>query len=448
MAATATVEVDGSAILSLDGTDHKFAGTSVETTRLRIRELVAEYAAKTGQPQTLKAHDSTGTWQTIIHPDGRTEAVSAPAAGDAAEPLIAAEEPAKPEITCDTSVRRSKVTSRVALSAVGLLLIACAAAAAVTITSNPAPVPTSAASSTGPLWTVPENVTALAAAGAVVAGTSDGSLALYEGTTGKAIPMQGKVAVPDAGLVKAASGDGFTVISVSEGSGVAVVQGTVHPYEGKGAVLDRGPVPVLVGGTAQAKTFWVFRDGVPVQVQPPERGNSLFGGLPGGGSIWAAAGGKVTYVPASGAPRTVPLLPPVPGATVGTWLSVGEATATILWKAGNSHVLAEHDTSAEGKGEIKAKTALEDGDTVSTDSGLTVLRHKDGTSEAYPATGNDQRCADPVITSKTLWCPGPDSAWRSGTASVHGQPAAAGAGFALVFQDSHTQVLPTTQPTK
>ncbi|MFC8041562.1 hypothetical protein ACFUOZ_19600 [Paenarthrobacter sp. NPDC057355] len=448
MAATATVEADGSAILSLDGIDHKIGGTSVDTTRLRIRELVTEYAAKTGQPQTLQAHDSTGTWQTIIHPDGRTEAVSSRADAGPSETLPAAEESAEPEIPRDTSFRRFKVTSRVVLSAAGGLLIACAVTAAVSITSNPAPATPPAATGTGPLWTIPENVTALAAAGLVVAGTSDGSLALYEGPTGKAIPMQGKVAVPDAGLVKAASGDGLTVISVSEASGVAVVQGTVHPYEGKGAVLDRGPVPVLVGGTAQAKTFWVFNDGAPVQVQPPERGNSLFGGLPGGGSIWAAAGGKVTYVPASGAPRTIPLLPPVPGATVSTWLSAGEATTTILWKAGNSHVLAEHDTSAEGKGEIKAKTALEDGDTVSTDSGLTVLHHKDGTSEAYPATAHDPRCADPVITSKTLWCPGPDSAWRSGTASVPGQPAAAGAGFALIFQDNHTQVLPTTQPTK
>lgn len=76
MSATATIETDGSAILNLDGKDHKIPATNVVTTRLRIRELVTEHAARTGEPQTLVAHDESGSWDVVIHPDGRTETVN------------------------------------------------------------------------------------------------------------------------------------------------------------------------------------------------------------------------------------------------------------------------------------------------------------------------------------------------------------------------------------
>ncbi|MFK4637162.1 hypothetical protein, partial [Paenarthrobacter histidinolovorans] len=256
-------------------------------------------------------------------------------------------------------VRRGKTRTGLVLAAAGIAVAVCAIAGVAAITQ--ASAPSSASSDAGRLWSVPDEVSVVAAAGDLVAGTDKGALVLFEGTTGKPVPVEGTVTVDDPSKVRAVSGGGLSVIAVSETSGVAVAGGTARAYEGKGALLDRGPVPVLVGGTAEARTFWVFRDGVPAQVQPPAAGNSIFGGLADGGSVWAASGGKVTYVPSKGGPRTVALAPPVPGATVSSWLSVDETTAVVLWKAGSSRVLAEHSTTAEGEGAVAAKVALAEG---------------------------------------------------------------------------------------
>lgn len=70
MSITATIQEDGSAVLNLDGQSKKIAGIDVDTTRERIRELVVEYAAQTGQRQTLQAHEATGAWEVYVFPDG------------------------------------------------------------------------------------------------------------------------------------------------------------------------------------------------------------------------------------------------------------------------------------------------------------------------------------------------------------------------------------------
>ncbi|MFK4637112.1 hypothetical protein, partial [Paenarthrobacter histidinolovorans] len=85
--------------------------------------------------------------------------------------------------------------------------------------------------------------------------------------------------------------------------------------------------------------------------------------------------------------------------------------------------------------------------TVTPVSGTTVLR-QGGVSVVFPAGADDPRCADPVMTSKTLWCPGSDDAWVSANATVQGQPAVAGTGFALVIKDGRTQAVPTHQPSE
>lgn len=299
-------------------------------------------------------------------------------------------------------------------------------------TTAHAPTPTGTKAG---LWAVPPEVEYPVAAANLVAGTKTGGLVLFEGTTGTPVPVEGGTApaVKDPAMVQAAAGDGLTVIGTSEVSGVAVFDGKAVAYTDKGAVLDRGPVPVLVGGTAKARTFWVFRDGKPVQVQPPAPGNSLFGGLPGGGSAWAAVGGKITYVPGTGAPRTVTLAAPAAGATVSSWLQVNEISAVVLWRSGAGQVLAEHNF-AGSEGTITNQVKLAATDTATPDSGL-VLLHQSGNTTAFPADPDAPDCAEPALTHRNLWCPGNGSSWTSAHATVPGKPQASGEGFALVAQE-------------
>lgn len=449
------------------------AGESEMDVRRQLVTLVIEHARTSGYGVAVTASDGEVLERFEVYPNGEIKelssdpitplypanaselsvddeswAVATPPGEISTEPDSAGTDlfgdPGQGEAPATGTSRPRKGKTVLVLATAGIAVLACAVAGVATITQ--AVAPPREVSGTGALWSIPDDVSAVAAAGDLVAGTSKGALVLFEGTTGKPVPVQGKVAVPDATKVRAASGDGISVIAVTETSGVVVAGGTARAYEGKGALLDRGPVPVLVGGTAEDRTFWVFRDGVPVRVQPPEAGNSIFGGLAGGGSVWAATGGKVTYVPATGEPRTVTLVPPAPGATVSGWLSVNETTVVVLWKAGDSRVLAEHTTAADGKGSITAKTALAEGDTVTPVSGTTLLR-QGGVSVAFPVGADDPRCADPVLTSKALWCPGPDDIWSSAAALVHGEPTAAGAGFALVVQDGQTLAVPA-KPTE
>lgn len=76
MSVTATIQNDGSAVLNLSGKTQKIAGNSVDTTRLRIRELVIDHASKTGERQTLKAQEGTGAWEIYVYPDGTVEPVT------------------------------------------------------------------------------------------------------------------------------------------------------------------------------------------------------------------------------------------------------------------------------------------------------------------------------------------------------------------------------------
>ena len=89
MSVTATIQNDGSAVLNLSGKTQKIAGNSVDTTRLRIRELVIDHASKTGKRQTLKAQEGTGAWEVYVYPDGTVEpAVSDSAQGDTPVPEV------------------------------------------------------------------------------------------------------------------------------------------------------------------------------------------------------------------------------------------------------------------------------------------------------------------------------------------------------------------------
>lgn len=76
MSVTATIQNDGSAVLNLSDKTQKIAGVSVDTTRLRIRELVIDHAAKTGERQTLKASETSGSWEVYVYPDGTVEPVT------------------------------------------------------------------------------------------------------------------------------------------------------------------------------------------------------------------------------------------------------------------------------------------------------------------------------------------------------------------------------------
>lgn len=306
-----------------------------------------------------------------------------------------------------------------------------------TASREPAP-----AGTTNGLWVLPSEVQFPVAAGNVAAGTTAGSLVIFDGTTGA--PVTGDEPFPevrDPATIHAAAGDGLAVIGTSESSGVAVLNGKAVPYTDKGAVLDRGPVPVLVGGTAKDRTFWVFKDGQPEQVKPPAPGNSLFGGLPDSGSVWAAAGGKVTYVSGKGPARTVTLTPPAAGASVSSWLKVSEDSAIVLWKTGGGQVLAEHSTDAGAAGAITAQTAIDETDRVTADSGV-VLLTRDTTTSTFPEAKTAARCQQPVVTAQSLWCPGDGDSWTSDGRTVPGEPTASGDGFALIAQDGRAVAVP------
>lgn len=73
MTAHATTENDGSAIVTLDGNPRKVIGTDLDDARRKVATLVAEHAAATGSPIDFITTEPAGTWEMIVHPDGRIE---------------------------------------------------------------------------------------------------------------------------------------------------------------------------------------------------------------------------------------------------------------------------------------------------------------------------------------------------------------------------------------
>lgn len=331
---------------------------------------------------------------------------------------------------------------------------------AVGVSSLAGPAPASSATQTpgAALWSVPEGVVPVSAAGSVVAGVDREGLVLLSGQDGSRIPVAGTVKVTDTSLFRAGAGGGLSVVDVGGGSGAAVLGGTATAYEDKGALLTRGPVPVLVGGTTQSRKFYVFRDGKPAEVEPPSKGAGLFGGLADGGSAWAVAGGKVTYVPAQGAARTVSLTAPAAGASVTSWVAVTEKSATVIWQAGTSRILAVHATGPGATGEAAFQRGLAEGEDAAGDSGKVLLGTGAITAGVpdrisavvSPGSENVQAespaCPDPVVAGPSLWCAADGGDWSGQGFTVPGKPIAAGDGFVLVTEGEGQAVVPGPKP--
>ncbi|MFK4299170.1 hypothetical protein ABH924_004351 [Arthrobacter sp. GAS37] len=351
---------------------------------------------------------------------------------------------------------------RAVLIGAGVAGVLAVVAAGVVVASSSLPRPTPEASgapvTASPLWTVPEGVSPLAAAGSVVAGVDGQGLVLLSGKDGSRIPISGAVKVADTSAVRAGAGDGLGVVDTGNGSGVAVVDGKAAAYEGKGSLLTRGPVPVLVGGSAQGRNFYVFRAGAPVQIQSLRAGDSLFGGMPGGGSVWAVSGGKVTYVPAAGVSWTVALSAPVAGASVASWVSVNERRTVVIWQAGASRVLAVHSTGPGASGGIEFQQSLAAGEEAVGTSGQVLIGSGPdsagglSTVSGVIALGADKPavsapgCAGPVVAAGTLWCPADAGSWSVAGFTVPGKPLAAGDGFVLVTEGKGQAAVPGPKP--
>lgn len=306
---------------------------------------------------------------------------------------------------------------------------------------------TSATSATGHvLWEGPSGVVPVGAAGSLVAAVKGSQLVLADALTGSKVAGFKGAPVADTARVTIATGGNLTVVDTGADNGVLIVDGKASTYTGKGTLLGRGPVPVIVGGTPGDRKNFVVKDGALVEVQAPEQGNSLFGGLSGGGSVWAVSGGKVTYVPATEAQRTISLVPPNDGATVSSWVAVTNTRTAVIWKTGKTSVLAVHSTGAGSTGAVEYQLALKDGETALARGGrvfvgsgpistispsairTAVSLEGDKVNAAAPS------CPMPLITSEQLWCAGDKGQWMAGNFSVPSEPLAAGKGFVLLAE--------------
>lgn len=302
-----------------------------------------------------------------------------------------------------------------------------------------------AAESASALWTLPEGIVPVASSESFIVGTRGEDLTIVQGLDGTELYTAKGIAT-DSSVVRAASGPGMTIADAGNGGGVLIVDGKATPYEGKGDLLARGPVPVLVGGKAGDRKNFVVKDGALVEVQAPARGNSLFGGLPDGGTVWAVSGGKVTYVPATGDQRTITLVPPVAGATVSSWVATAESRTAVIWKTGDSSVLAVHATGTGATGTVEYKLALKDGEAALANEGrllvgpgpisttspgaISTVISLDGEKISASAPA----CPSPLVTSEQLWCAGDKGQWMAGDFSVPSEPITAGKGFVLLTE--------------
>lgn len=69
----ATVNADGTATVSIQGTIHEFTAATEAAARAQTVELVSKHAKQLGIPLRAVMHDDQGTWPVKVHPDGTVE---------------------------------------------------------------------------------------------------------------------------------------------------------------------------------------------------------------------------------------------------------------------------------------------------------------------------------------------------------------------------------------
>ena len=87
---TATLNADGTGVLTIDGRDQPLDGADVDTARSVVLERVTATAATVGRPVRLHSSDPDGDWTLAVHPDGHVDELAArPAAVAPAMPVVA-----------------------------------------------------------------------------------------------------------------------------------------------------------------------------------------------------------------------------------------------------------------------------------------------------------------------------------------------------------------------
>ena len=69
------VHPDGHGEVTVNGTSHPVVADDVDEARTAVLASVATTATSIGRPVRVEAVDPTGTWQLVVHPDGRVEPV-------------------------------------------------------------------------------------------------------------------------------------------------------------------------------------------------------------------------------------------------------------------------------------------------------------------------------------------------------------------------------------
>ncbi|ALD65263.1 ATPase [Arthrobacter sp. LS16] len=69
----ATVNKDGTATVSIQGTTHEFTAANEAAARVQTVELVSKHATKRGTAVRAVMHDDQGSWPVKVHPDGTVE---------------------------------------------------------------------------------------------------------------------------------------------------------------------------------------------------------------------------------------------------------------------------------------------------------------------------------------------------------------------------------------
>lgn len=316
----------------------------------------------------------------------------------------------------------------------------------------PIPTPTAAPAPVGEMLSL-DGFIGVRAAGPVVAGVWKNHLVLFDAFKGEKLTGDNDLVFSDLTQVRVFSGGGVSVVDAGKNAGVFVINGKATQYEGKGALLPRGTVPVLVGGTANDRKYFAICNGSLVAVKGPQAGNSLFGGLPGGGTVWAVAGGKVTYVPATGTHRTITLASPLAGAKVTSWVAVSETHTALIWTKGTDSVLAVHATGPGAKGAVELKQPLQNGQTAWADFPLVVIGpgkagvKASGAPTSVISLQEKKTVATSVPTGAALvggqlWTPAKAGTWTAGGFTAPSQPVAVGDGFALVAEGEKFVAVP------
>ena len=69
----ATVNADGTATVSIQGTTHEFTAATEAAARTQTVELVSKHAKQRGTALRAVMHDDQGSWPVKVHPDGTVE---------------------------------------------------------------------------------------------------------------------------------------------------------------------------------------------------------------------------------------------------------------------------------------------------------------------------------------------------------------------------------------